>query len=73
MPAGRQAFALAPALALALALLPLALGAFPKVDYKLKALVIAALSQQLAGGWRRETGDRRREPPVGCRQASVCY
>lgn len=69
MPAGRQAFSLAPALALALALptspspslLPLALGAFPKVDYKLKALVIAALSHQLAGGWRRETGDGRQE------------
>lgn len=78
MPAGRQAFSLAPALALALALptspspslLPLALGAFPKVDYKLKALVIAALSQQLAGGWRRETGDGSHQSDAG-KQASV--
>lgn len=36
MLAGRQALAL---------VLALALAAFPKVDYKLKALVIAALSQ----------------------------
>lgn len=58
--AGRQTLPLAHGLALAL---PLALGAFPKVDYKLKALVIAALSQQLAGGRRQETGGRRQ----------VCY
>lgn len=74
MPPGRHTVALAAALALALALptspLPLALGAFPKVDYKLKALVIAALSQQLAEGCRRKTGDGSHQSDAG-NQASV--